>query len=334
MKRMSIIPTVYAHEAYVLTPEQFHQGLLINTPNPLSGLLDPSHFVLTVFITIAVILSYILVIFWSTTKPAEILDKFVRKLRVIGPILIRLAVSSSLIIGSLSGDIFGPELPISKFPHGMLMQGLLLLAGFMILLGIFTETAALIALLGFIYAIYHYGWYMVTYSNYLGEFIVLALFGSRFLSVDNTIFGRITLLKALEKYRSLETPIVRILYGLALIYAGYTIKFLHQNLSVLVYNEYHLQNFFHSTATFIASGAGVSEVLIGLFIILGFAQRFTIAISLVFITLSLLYFRELVWPHFMLYGISLNLIINSADNFTLDHLMIPWLRRLLHKSDK
>jgi hypothetical protein len=79
-------------------------------------------------------------------------------------------------------------------------------------------------------------------------------------------------------------------------------------------------------------GAGLAEILIGLFVILGFAMRWTIIISLAFITLSILYFQELLWPHFILYGISFSLLINSGDLFTADHWIVPWLKKLVGRT--
>jgi uncharacterized membrane protein YphA (DoxX/SURF4 family) len=167
--------------------------------------------------------------------------------------------------------------------------------------------------------------------NYFGELLVLLLFGSRWLSFDKYFFGKTLWFKKLEKYKDFEIPIVRICYGIALIFAGYTIKFQHQELTVMVYNQYHLKDFFHASAQFIAAGAGLAEIIIGIFIVFGIAMRLTILISLVFITLSLLYFHEMIWPHMMLYGISFSLLINSADRFTVDRYMIPWARNLRKK---
>ena len=163
------------------------------------------------------------------------------------------------------------------------------------------------------------------------ELIVLLLFGSRFLSFDQLFWKKKLWVKALELYKEYETPIVRVGYGLALIYAGWNIKFQHQELTVWVYNQYHLKDFFHASAQFIAAGAGLSEIAIGFFILIGFTMRWTILISLFFITLSLIYFHELLWPHVMLYGISFSLLINSADKLTIDHYMVPWVRRLIKK---
>lgn len=327
---MGIIPTVYAHEAYVLTADQFNMGLGQNTANPLSGLLDPSHLMLTILITLGVILSYLLINFWSATKFSDRLDKAVKKVGVIGPLIIRVAISASFFFAAQINVILGPELSLSHIAYAPLIRFLLFLITFMILFGVLVEWAALIDLVIFFYVSTFFGQYMLTYTNYFGELIVLFLFGSRFVSFDRYFFGTRPLIKSLEKLKHFEVPIVRILYGVALIYAGYTIKFLHQSLSIAVYNEYHLQNFFHASAGFIASGAGLSEILIGLFILIGFATRWTILISLVFITLSILYFREMLWPHFMLYGISFSLIINSGDFLTVDHYLVPWLRSKLH----
>jgi uncharacterized membrane protein YphA (DoxX/SURF4 family) len=320
-----------AHEAYVLTARQFDAGIKIFAQDPFVPLVDSAHLATFLWTALMVLVSYLLVFLWSASKPAEILDRIVRKAKVVGPLIIRAAIGASFIYAAMSNAILGPELSLSFMPYGVVIRFLLFLVGFMILFGVLVELAALIALVMFVFITFTFGVYMTTYANYFGEIIVLLLFGSRYLSFDRLIFGKELWIKKLERFKWLETPIVRILYGVALLYAGYTIKFLHQQLTIDVYNEYHLVNFFHATAAYIAAGAGIAEILIGLFIILGFAMRWTVLISLVFITLSILYFRELLWPHLMLYGISFSLLINSGDRWTLDAKIVPWLRRLLKR---
>lgn len=320
-----------AHEAYVLTGNEFNLGLSQNTQNPLSGLFQPAYLKTTLIITLSVITLYFLVMFWATTKPAAFLDKFIKKGKVLGPLIIRAAISASFFYAAYANSILGPELSLDIIPGGPIIRFLLFLMAIMIAFGFLTEFAAAAGLLIFAYITLTFKSYMITYANYFGELIVLFLFGSRFLSIDKYLFGKKTLIASLEKFRELEIPIVRILYGIALMYAGWEIKFLHQSLSIDVYHQYHLSNFFHAPATFIASGAGLSEILIGLFIFLGLEQRLTTLISLFFITLSILYFRELLWPHFMLYGISFSIIINSSDRFTLDHILVPFTRKTLRK---
>lgn len=316
-----------AHEAYVLPAQEFQQGLASTSLNPLAPLIDPSHLNTFLLIGGLVALSFILVFLWSATSFAEALDRIIRKAAVAGPFIIRLAISASFFYSAAGNVILGPELPLDSLPLGTLVRFLLFLLSFLIITGTFTEIAAAVGIVLFTYASAHFGWYMTTYTNYLGELIVLLFFGSRFLSFDKLFFGEKRWWKNAERKAFLEVPVVRVLYGVALIYAGYSIKFLHQTLTVDVYNQYHLVDFFHASAGFIAAGAGLAEIMIGLFILLGFCTRWTILISLVFITLSLFYFQELLWPHFMLYGISFSLLINSKDRYTLDYKIVPWIKK-------
>ncbi len=317
----------FAHEAYVLTREQFNQGLKTTNVNPLASLFDTSYFLITVIITISLVSLYTLVGIFSTTSLASKLDKYIKKGRVLGPLIVRLAISSSFFFAAQTNSILGPEISLSSLPYGELLRTVLYAISAMVFLGFFVEIAALIGLLIFGYITFYYGHYMLTYLNYFGELVALLIFGSRFLSFDKFLLGKKTIFSKLEKYRELEVPIVRILYGLALIYTAVNIKFLHPLIPVTVYNQYKLHDyFFNAPASFIAAGAGLSEFLIGFFIVLGLSVRLTVIISLIFITLSLLYFRELVWPHFMLYGISLSLILNAGDKLSLEHYLIPKAR--------
>ena len=186
--------------------------------------------------------------------------------------------------------------------------------------------AAAAGILIFIGSFFVYGPYVFTYLNYLGELVVLLLFGMRVFSVDRMLFGPLRRFAYFEKY---ETVIVRVMYGLALIYAGITVKLLHPDLTVTVVNTWHLTKFhwlFPSDPLLVTLGAGIVEMVIGLFIIFGFEMRLTVLISLFYITLSLLYFRELVWPHLLLYGISFNLMV-QPEVFTLDHLLFKRHRK-------
>lgn len=318
-----------AHEAYVLTQAEFQKGIAINTPYAFLPLFDASHWQIFLIISVLVGLSFALVILWSTTPVAAWFDRYIRKASVVGPLIIRLAISSSFFFAAQSNSVLGPELSLSTIAGGAIVRLLLYIIALMVFLGVFVEVAAAIGIAIFIYLQLHYGLYMLTYLNYLGELLVLFFLGSRVLSFDVLFFGKKLWNKSFEKLKKYETPLIRIAYGLALIYAGYSVKFQHQELSIWVYNQYHLKDFFHASAAFIAAGAGLSEIAIGLFILVGFSMRWTILISLVFITLSLMYFHELIWPHVMLYGISFSLLINSADSFTIDHYMIPWVRGVL-----
>lgn len=322
-----ISKSVFAHEAYVLDKTQFNQGLSQYTEYPLSPLFDNSNFLIFIIIATLVLISYILFILWSATNWATYLDKLTKKATIFGHLTLRVGLAISLFISAQNNSFLGPELSLEQMPLGGTIKFLLYALSAIILIGSFTEFAAFIVLLIFLYAFIHFGAYMITYANYFGVVTVLTLFGSQVFSLDNFLFGKGLMIRKLEKFKEFEIPFIRILYGIALIYAGYTIKFLHQNLTETVYNQYNLQNFFQATSNFIAAGTGLVEILIGIFILCGFAMRWTIIILLSLMTISIFYFREMVWPHYILYSISLLLFINSADKFTIDHYLASWIRK-------
>jgi uncharacterized membrane protein YphA (DoxX/SURF4 family) len=245
----------------------------------------------------------------------------------IGPFLIRIAISSAFFLGAWNNDFIGPELLISQLPFAFLVRPALFLASALILLGLLTEVAAAIGLIIFGLAAMKFGFYVGTYLNYFGELFALILFGLRGYSFDRLLFGPLRHWRA--HYERYGSAIVRICYGFALIYAGITVKFLHPDLTLRVISDWHLTQFhwlFPSDPLLIVLGGGLAEAAIGLFILIGFEVRMTVLISLFYITLYLFYFRELVWPHILLYGISLNLLV-QPETFTLDHLLFSKQRK-------
>lgn len=313
-------PKVYAHEAYVLPYNTFWDGL----KQPLSSrafdaLKNPHDLKLTLTIVISTIVLLGLDFLFRQTSMGQRFHAFFEKFANWGPHFVRIAIAAAFIFSGLSSSFLGPELHTSLMPFPGLMNILLVVMGALILLGLFTELVGLIGVVVFITAFQTFGAYMFTYLNYFGELIVLALFGMRVLSLDKFIFGPLRRFRSFEKY---ETLIVRVFYGLALIYAAINVKLLHPDLTTSVVTTWHLTKFswlFPSDPLLVTLGAGIVEAVIGVFIIFGFEMRLTVLISLFYITLSLLYFRELVWPHLLLYGISFNLLV-QPETFTLDHL--------------
>lgn len=310
---MQLISPVYAHEAYVLPKEEF-QSELKNPPNfqALDALKKPYNLETCLYISVGVTLLLIAYFLFRKTRVWKSIKSFTDQHTNIGLLAVRLAISVSLLASSLTNSFLGPELSLSSLPYSMVIRVVLFLAGICFLLGRFTRIAAAASLIVFLIGFLSFGSYLITYFNYLGEFVALVLFGSAFI-------------KDKEKY---QTLIVRICYGIALAFAAYNIKFLHSVLTIDVVKIYNLIQFhllFPSDPLLVAFGAALAELAIGIFIILGFATRLTVLISLFYITLSLLYFQEAVWPHLMLYGISFNLLL-SEEYFSLDNLVDRFLK--------
>lgn len=316
-----------AHEAYVLPYTAFWEGM----KQPFSGhafdaLKNPDNIHITIVIGLSVLLLLFLNFLFRRSAVGQRAHASLERYSRFGPHFVRLTIAAALFFSAASNTFLGPELHGSLFPYPHLLQITLYAISVMIAIGFLTELAAFAGIVIFVSSLFVYGPYIFTYLNYFGELIVLCLFGMRVFSLDKYIFGPLRRFRTFEKY---ETVIVRTVYGLALIYAAITVKLLHPDLTVSVVNTWNLTQFhwlFPSDPLLVTFGAGIVESIIGLFIIFGFEMRLTVLISLFYITLSLLYFRELVWPHLLLYGISFNLLV-QPEVFTLDHLLFKHHRK-------
>lgn len=318
-----------AHEAYVLERDYFWtelQGPF--SSHALDALRNPHNIHITAIIVVSVFALLVLNFFLRESSFGRSVHGAIERLSSVGPVLVRMAIAVAFFFSASSWSFLGPELEMRAMPFAWAIRLTLYLISLLIALGLFTEFAAFAALVVFTIGFFVFGSYLFTYLNYCGEILVLFLFGSRKWSLDRLLFGPRSFLKGVEKY---GTSIVRVSYGAALIYAGIAVKFLHPNLTIRVINEWNLTRFywlFPQDPLLVTLGAGIAEVVIGLFIIFGFEMRLTVFISLIYITMSLFYFRELVWPHLMLYGISLNLLV-QPEIFTIDHFLFSKKRRRL-----
>lgn len=330
--------SLLAHEAYVeprdVFWEQWHASLNFHA---LSAWHSHHNVVITLKVVTGILVLLTLNFLFRRSSAGQAFNKWFERFATIGPLFVRVTIAVALFFSALSMSFLGPELELTAMPWSSAIRFALFAMSIMILLGICTELAAAMGLIIFLIAFGTFGSYLLTYTNYIGEFIVLLLFGMRFWSIDTPMLG--TLSGWRKQYEKYETTIVRIFYGFALIYAGITVKLLHPELTVKVVTDWNLTQFhwlFPADPLLVTLGAGIAEIVIGLFILIGFELRLTVFISLFYITLSLLYFRELVWPHLILYGISFNLIVQK-EVFTLDHLLFAhhrkakrwWLRSFL-----
>lgn len=311
----------YAHEAYVLPQDTFWNNLhSVSNLSLLAPLHDPENLATTIYIVLGVTLALLLNFFFRRSNLGKKVSNYIEKFSHLGHHFVRISLALALFFSAQSFSFLGPELSLSALPYGEVIQATLYILSILVLVGALSELVGFIGLLLFVVAGIHFGEYVFTYTNYVGEFLVLLLFGMRSLSVDKYLFGP---LKRFKNFRKYETLIIRLLYGSALIYAAITVKLLHPELTLYVVENWNLTQFtwlFPPDPALVAFGAGIVEIIIGLFIIIGFEMRLTILVSLFYITLSLIFFREMVWPHLMLYGISLSLFVQK-EFFTVDHFL-------------
>lgn len=289
---LSMITKTYAHEVYVLTPEQFNDGLKTYTQNPFSPFFAAQNIPISILIFVSLALFYALIYLLLKTKWGYSLNNYMEKLARFGKPILRLSLGISLIFSAFYQSIFGPELSIAKHSLVPFIEIALYLSGFMFLFGFLMSVAAALALFLFLYAFFAFGTYTITYISYVG---VILFF----------MFAKI-------KFKT--EILLRILFGIAIFYTAYTIKTQHQHLFEALYNQYHLQQFFQLDGIFASSIAAVLELGVGLFIIFGFALIPTLFLLLSLLTFFLFYLGENLWPHIIIYGISIYLFLNQFSS--------------------
>lgn len=272
-------------------------------------------FVLGIVFTLAI---FGLVLWLKSTKAFQKIGKFIDKGTYFAPDLIRVAFGASLMLSSLHHVLFGPELPLNSFPIAAATSVILFILGAGLVVGIFSRWLAMAAAVLCVLAFIVKGWYMLTYINYLGEAIAVFLLPLQNFSLDKLVAKLRRTKVPKNKYEIYSLPIARLLFGFSIIYAAINVKFVTANLSLDVVNRYHLTNYFHFDPLFIVLGAGLIESLIGMLYILGYLQRFNSVFFLIFLTLSILFFKEDVWPHYLLIALAVGIFLHKPDEVTLD----------------
>lgn len=295
---LSPLPAV-AHEVYVLSHETIAQSVSSPSPSPFSAFYtNRFQFFLWGFIAFIVVST---IFFASITHRFEMLfEPFLTRLRPWAAPVARVTLGVCLLLSAYNGALFGPELPLTDFgPYAIIITLALYISGALIVLNFWPQVGALLALAVFAVAAWQYGLYIITYLNYLGE-IGLALF----------------LLK--QKFEEYGFLVLRVGFGVSVIFAALYAKLIHSNLALAVINDYNLTNYFHFDPLFIVLGACIIEILIGVFFIVGFEVRHTALFFLFWIFLSLLYFGESVWPHAVLIGVNVALFLYGYDRLTVE----------------
>jgi uncharacterized membrane protein YphA (DoxX/SURF4 family) len=160
---------------------------------------------------------------------------------------------------------------------------------------------------------------MLTYADYLGAMLTSLAVGNSIFALDAYVHHRYprvfqNTLRWMERHAFL---MLRIAFGVSLIFASTYAKFLHAQLAIDTVVLYNLTNFFPFDPPFIVLGAFAIELLAGIFIMSGIEIRFASLFLLFWLILSLLYFGEAVWPHVILFGGVITLFMHGYDKHTL-----------------
>jgi len=146
---------------------------------------------ITIEIGLSVIVLLIINFFVRRSKFGQRAHSFIERYSHFGPHFVRIAVAVAFFFSALSNSFLGPELHGSLFSYPHIIQIALFAISIMIAVGFLTELAAFAGIVIFVWSMFVFGPYVFTYLNYLGELIVLFLFGMRVFSVAYISFWTI-----------------------------------------------------------------------------------------------------------------------------------------------
>jgi uncharacterized membrane protein YphA (DoxX/SURF4 family) len=260
------------------------------------------------------------------------LDPILTRGRRYAALVARVTVGISFLAAAYYQASYGPELPLlpAYGAYTPVVTAVLVAIGILIIFGIYARAAAFVALLLFSYAVYRNGIYMLTYTNYLGEILVLLILGNHH-GASPTVSLKGEMGKLARWYQGLAKKLapysfalLRLCFGISLFYASIYAKILHNNLALDVASlplGGHMVTIAAALGFephFLVLGAAIIEIVIALFFILGLEIRFTSLFLLFWLSLSLWWFGEVVWPHIILIGIPIAFILYGYDTYSLE----------------
>jgi len=316
---------VFAHEVYVLDEATVREALSIPSVSPFTAYRGNEYeFYFWGLISFVALSTVVCASIFRSLENR--FDPFFFRIKRYALLLVRLTVGASLISFGWYGALFGPELALTElFGDGAFVaRAALVLLGVGVLLGIAVRIIALILIGLFAYAYIVFDWYAFTYADHLGSFLALLILGggpwslSERLDLPHLLPGVRT---ALHRYAHLAFPLLRVLFGFGIMFAAVYAKFLHSELAYQVVVQYDLTRYFPFEPMFVVLGAFLIEFLAGFMLFLGIAVRWTGLFLLFWLTLSLLYFQEAVWPHIVLFGLALALFCHGYDRYSLGGLL-------------
>jgi len=320
----ALLPLVAsAHENYVLTKGEIDAGMADWSINVWNSLTAPGNIAVAAKFGSGLIILYIVYFFFERSACGAAFDRWIRRGESFGDALLRIILGVSLLYSARLGVFLGPEIPLSSIPGGQYFSVALYILGALMVLGFFSRVAGAGAMVIALLATWTYKDYMLTYFNYFGEFVALALWSSYIFSIDRL---RDKTKIVADKVRQWEAVILRVTYGISILYPAISIKILHPAIIVEIVKQYHLTDvswLFPPDPLLISLGTGLTQIVVGLAIIVGFETRLNSLMTFALYVMSILYFKEAVWPHYILLALATYLFINDGGDWTLD----SWLKK-------
>lgn len=310
-----------AHEVYVLDQPTIDAAMAAVSPNPfLAYFGNEYHFYFWAIVSIVVVLTIAAVTFFRLFEKR--CGPFLFRMKKFALPVARVTVGLCFIAFAYSGNLYGSELFLDRGFSDLApyFQVLIAILGLLAVVGYRTRIVGASMVLLYLGALYAYGTYILTYTDFLGAALLLMILGGGKFSLDEVLKLRATpailsFTKPLQPYAFL---LLRICFGWGVLFASVYAKYIHSQLALSVVTTYDLTRFFPFDPLFVVLGALIIEFLAGLMILLGIAVRWTVLFLAMWLTLSLLYFQEFIWPHGILFGLAIAIFLHGYDRYTVE----------------
>ncbi len=309
-----------AHEVYVLSREEVTRDVKMHALNFAETINSEK---LTFLISGAIMFLLVLLVLKISvsSKLQNRLYPFFASLKPYAGYVVQITIGLSLFASVYFESLFGPELSITKLfgEYSTLAEVFLYISSVSILFGIYPRIGALIATVVYMYvALAMKGDYMFSYLTYLGEALIILFLGGSYKILEiNSEISSSKIRELLYSIKKRKYLIITKFLGISQVYSAYYAKFIHGALALDTVSKYNLASYFLFEPMFIVLGAFLTEVMIGIFYIIGFEIRFISIVFLIFLTLSMNFFGEAVWPHIILIGTAIAMLMHGYDEFTI-----------------
>ncbi len=310
---LSIPSLCLAHVGYVVGHDEIPKHLGLDGAFLWNALSDPYNTILALTVFALFVLVY-----WIAHHNYFIehyLHKMIQKLESyyeFVPWILRLSLGIALIGAGSAHTLISPLLP--EMTGFAIMQVVL---GFMMLAGFILTPVLIFTIILFLFALLQ-DTYLIGNIEFLFGSIALLVLGNERPGIDDILMIPSHTIHSLKKYVPL---IIRLGLGSAMIYLALFEKLFNPHISELVVTKFNLTGAINVSPEMWVLSAGLIELLVGLFIFIGYHTRLTSAIAFLVVTTTFFYFKEDVYSHVTLFGMLSVLFITGGGAMSADERM-------------
>ncbi len=308
------IPFASAHVRYILNDTEIQQGL---SQSPLG----PDYQTVALVFLIAllgIVAAQFLGQFLAHRPFAQKIENKLASLDPIVPAILRVSVGVFFLFSGLSDKLFAPQVGINPATLDIVSVGQIVI-GILLIVGFLTKIAAL-GILGLVaYSFYLFGLDGFDYIVLAGTALVLFFEGGLQTSLDSLTIAKIRYFRriadSLATLKRYSMPVLRLSFGVNLIWLALTEKLLAPQLTEIAVIKYHVP-IFPELLTFVFF-FGFLEALLGGHYMLGIFNRLVSLIYLGLLVSAILLFGETI-NHLPLFGVTIAFLIRGAGPYRME----------------